>query len=716
MRSEQEVFEELAALCSSPGYVHAIAYLCYRDNIVKFAEEMKPEDTLHQYSDERLIRTELCTLIGLLLKYEIDWSLPEPGKLHDYVSRSESLLSEIHQIVLSPMRVPFEPLKTSAKKAKPPVTGAILRETFFYGGESAYSFQYRDFAPRKYEKDNAWLTSNKGFSISSARNIVHAITMIQEEKLLSEYRILLTKPEIERTILPGFVFDTNEVAMRSGVALEETERVLSSFAVPVGERNAQFTAVSAFNAIDAYPLIPMGVGRFVSFHQYSLTAALYESPFYWMSADRAYVDTAMRNRGLFTEEFATERLATVFSAERVHPNVNLFDPKGNKLGEIDALVIFGNRAIVLQAKSKRLTIKAREGNDGRIRDDFKASVQDACDQGYRCAKLMLKSAPVLKDSASREIALPSSFAEVYVLCVVADHYPALFFQAKQFLKFEKNRGIAPPFVLDIFALDAMAEMLASPLQFLSYINRRTNYHDKILASHELVILSYHLKRNLWLGEKHDFFALHDDISTDLNIAMYARRDGVPGNPIPDGILTRFANTSLGRLVRSIERSPHPATIDLGFALLTLAEDTVNNVSQGIDTIVALARKDGGSHDVTFRLAGGDTGLTIHCNSDIPDVAGPSLQRHCHARKYKEKANNWFGICIDPQSAAPRFGLNLRFTWERDRRMDGLTEKMGKPKALSELFRSSPRRRFNVGKNHACPCGSGKTYKRCCLPR
>ena len=45
--------------------------------------------------------------------------------------------------------------------------------------------------------------------------------------------------------------------------------------------------------------------------------------------------------------------------------------KGKKVGEIDVLVIFGDRAIVLQAKSKRLTLEARKGNDNQIKDDFK---------------------------------------------------------------------------------------------------------------------------------------------------------------------------------------------------------------------------------------------------------------------------------------------------------------------------------------------------------
>jgi hypothetical protein len=35
-RTEQQLFDELAALCSSPGYAHAIAYFCMRDSVVSY--------------------------------------------------------------------------------------------------------------------------------------------------------------------------------------------------------------------------------------------------------------------------------------------------------------------------------------------------------------------------------------------------------------------------------------------------------------------------------------------------------------------------------------------------------------------------------------------------------------------------------------------------------------------------------------------------------
>jgi hypothetical protein len=95
-----------------------------------------------------------------------------------------------------------------------------------------------------------------------------------------------------------------------------------------------------------------------------------------MVAERAYKEIASANRGRFTEQFTAKRLTRVFGAERVFLNVDIWESPGkkNKVGEIDVLVLFADRAIVVQAKSKKLTIAARKGNDLQLKEDFKAAI------------------------------------------------------------------------------------------------------------------------------------------------------------------------------------------------------------------------------------------------------------------------------------------------------------------------------------------------------
>jgi hypothetical protein len=210
----------------------------------------------------------------------------------------------------------------------------------------------------------------------------------------------------------------------------------------------------------------------------------------------------------------------------------------------------------------------------------------------------------------------------------------------------------------------------------------------------------------------DYMHFTDDISTDLDIAMMVRREGIEGGRTPDGILTRFKDYSLGNLISQIEEKEDPVTIDLGFMLLLLGEDTVKNISAAIDEISMLSSKDGKSHDFTVPMSEGNTGLTIHCNEYPITIAGPKLEEHSEIRKYSVKADSWFGICIEPTTKQIRFGVELTEPWVQSDKMDKATEGLPKPQKITNLKTKVKRRK--VGRNEKCPCGSGKKYKKCCL--
>lgn len=715
-RPESEIFADLRSLCVKPGYIHALAFLCFRDNIIQYAREIKEVDVRRMFEPSRLIRTEINTLFGLMVKAELDWSLPSPLVLQEYLNASELLLEELHHALSGVWMQGLTSEAVASRSFNPFERAEALREPIFYGGESAYNFQYVELAARRYAADAAWLQEHRGYSIAEAAIVTRAVERVHAAKFITLREEMRKLHPDQWTMLPFFSVSVAEVSTEAGMQPEKVERILGSFALPPGERNAGFNALNDFNVVAATPLLGTPNGEFISLQIYSLAEALYDAPFYWMAQDKAYLPTLARNRGAFTENFVAERLCLVFGADSVFPNVDLYRGK-NRIGEIDVLVIWGNRALVVQSKSKRLTLEARKGNDQVIRADFQKSVQDAYDQAVLCAQHLDDSNHRLQALDGREVALPRTLEEIYVVCVVSDHYPALSFQTRQFLKTVELHRVQPPLVCDVFTVDAMSEMLRSPLHFLSYLNRRVNYGGKLLASHELTILAYHLKYNLWLNPEVGMMHLNDDFSAGLDIAMGVRRAGLKGAAMPDGILTRFNATTFGRIAKDIEARPEAATIDLGFLLLSLSEDTVKNTSRAIDRICTLARTDHSHHDLTLAFGTAKTGLTIHCNEDPTPVALSRLRTYCERRKYKEAAPRWFGLCMDPKSNKVRFGVSLSYPWVKSREMDWATKDMQSPQPAQQTLDSligSKAVSKKVRRNDLCPCGSGLKYKKCCI--
>jgi len=461
--------------------------------------------------------------------------------------------------------------------------------------------------------------------------------------------------------------------------------------------------LSDFNAVNAYPILRHSDGSYLVLQYQALAETLYETPFFWMAADKSYASAALKHRGDFAELFSEERLRRVFGEIRVFRGVRIEESKGQLLGEIDALVAFGDRAIVLQAKAKRLTIEARKGNDLQLKDDFKKAVQEAAEQAHVCANALKDGQHKLVASDGSEIRLEVRPKRIFPICIVAGHYPALSFQARQFLSATASADIAAPLVTDVFGLDAMTEMLDTPLRFISYLELRSRFGDQLLASHELTLLSYHLKRNLWVDSEYNMMTLDDDISVDLDVAMAVRREGLPGAATPVGILTKFAGTHYERIVRQIESDPNPAAMALGLLLMELSEVAINRLNAGIDQITSMFDHDGKVHDFSFAVGSSATGLTVHCTSADEATARMRLEAHCISRKYITHSASWFGVLLRPD-ATLWAALKIEWPWDFDPLLDKETAGMRKSAAAKQ----------KPGRNAQCPCGSGKKFKRCCL--
>ncbi|MCA1936991.1 MAG: SEC-C domain-containing protein [Asticcacaulis sp.] len=715
-RSEQEIFDELVVLCTSAGYAHAIAYFCFRDNLIVYKKQITPYDMSKLYGPNRLIRTEISTIIGLMCKADIDYSLPTQEILQIYITKTEELLNELHHSMMAPWIKDFNPENIQIDGFKPFASGPSLREPIFYGPESAYAFQYRDMALRKYDRDADWLLTNKGFDIKIAQQVIKSLGALQNKIQSSVYSYNEQNAgKFETMQLPAFVFTSEQLSEEADIDVKIVQSVLDAFSVSPKYRNETFKSLHDFNGLVATPIIQIDEKTYLNFQEYSLVAALYEAPIYWMCEDRNYKTKAFHNRGQFTEDFAYDCLRKVFGEKHVFANVHVEEQKGKERGEIDVLVLFGGRAILVQAKSKRLTMESKKGNDLQIKDDFKKAVQDSYDQAFDCAKALLAGNCKLYGGDGVEIQLPVPLVQIYPLCIVADHYPALDFQARQFLQATTTDIIAPPLVTDVFALDVIAEMLETPLRVLSYFNLRAQFGHKLMVSHELTLLSDHIQRNLHYGNsEYDMIMLGDDMAADLDSAMSVRRDGLQGKRTPDGILTRFRTSVVGQLVDQLERSASKEMTDLGLLLLELSENTIATLSLSIEKLTAMARDSGGSHDFTMSFKEGSSGITVHCVQGLSDEVIAKLERHCETRKYSTKADSWYGIIYYPDGQLA-LCARVEYPWQYSEPMEQFIKTLPKATTKAELLQHL-RPTGKLGRNNPCHCGSGRKYKKCCLNR
>ena len=117
--------------------------------------------------------------------------------------------------------------------------------------------------------------------------------------------------------------------------------------------------------------------------------------------DNKYADTHSEHRGVFLEKTAAHILCSVFGPQNVHENVVIERNARDRGGEIDVLVVYREFVIVVQAKSKRITLKARAGDTDALKTDFKGAIQDPYRQALECIELIKAGARCIDKDGQR---------------------------------------------------------------------------------------------------------------------------------------------------------------------------------------------------------------------------------------------------------------------------------------------------------------------------
>lgn len=705
MRTEAAIFKELEALCAKPGYVHVLAYLSFRDNFLRLKSQEVTSDDFHRLrqrtqQSDRLIPIEISTLIGLAIKGEFNIHPISSREIKQLTEKTDDLMRELNALLTDLFKIKEDqdgnlilPNETDFKRAR------TMRNHMFYEVGSAYLFHYMEFAPKRYTHDNKWFQKHKDFSIQVARDVIKALSDMQEERGKAMLSAIQENIISNSQPLHIFTFTLEEVAKRSIYSTQTVKNVVDAFCLSSASCNKDFNSIVDYNKAKSHPIIKIDDNKYLLLQASNLIESMYESPFYWMNKDEEYKDTADKHRGNFTEEFCADRLESVFGAKNVYKNVEFEKGKENK-GEIDVLVTYSNRAIVLQAKSKKLTLKARQGDEEALEEDFQLAVQKAYDQAFRCAELLND-----KDSKisvnGKPLEIKRDFREIYIFTVVPEHYPSLAFQAEQKLQSKTTETVLPPFVMDIFLLDTLCELLESPLYFLDFAQKRMKYSDKIMALSELAILGSYLRRNLYIPDGLDFIPIDDNFCCYIESAMHVRRENRLGNPNVEGILTKWKDHTFGKLIQHISQSEQDGLLDIGFFLLRLNEDVAESLGDNIDKITRQTHADKKLHGIHQVFDG--EGFAFHTNYLSEDMDW-WLYHYCELRKYVAKVNKWFGLAKNVNTGNPfDIALVLDDPWQHSDEMEGRVN------ALKQI-ESNPKKK--IGRNDPCPCGSGKKYKKC----
>ena len=675
LRSIGEIFEDLRVLVQSDTAIHEISGLIYRDHFVTLDrhDARVVDDPEHRWSTSKLNLNEIMLLLGLMVQSPVEATSAVRSADDDFATCADSLLHELHNRVAADAVSTFD-VTTNSIVEQVNSIGLVAREAIYYGATGFYQHQFLKFGRKRYREDTDWLLQNIGISIRPMLEIAKFIldrinTKITDVGHLREKGRIFSKHELTDSLL----IMKEDVRNTFGA---KCDAFFSKFVTPLTEANKQFTDPFAINSVALAPIIEMGNYLYVPL-QYRLCESIYESPFFWMIGDHRYAHIQAEHRGAFVERTAADILCSVFGAENVHKNVVVSRSARERGGEIDVLVFYGEFVIVVQAKSKRITLKARAGNADALKTDFKGAVQDPYKQALDCIGLIKAGAKCIAENGN-ELEL-HTFPRFFPMVVLSDSFPASTMLSRSML--QKIDEVAPA-IWDIGVLDCVTRLLPSPIELLFYLKCRSDAFDQIVSDSEYTYLGYHIRSKLALPAESDMLLLERDFATVVDDFMVAADVGIEANR-PVDILEQVKIPVVSDLLIEL-RKAGPRVASVVIDLYNFSSAALEDISATVLNI----RKElaaTGKAIKAFSIRTESGGLTYAVTLRRDSMATEAAQAIGAKHKYDTKSDRWYVVLDSMETENPIDSLEaLVWPWVEDKDEEKASER------VATMFNSSLR--------------------------
>ena len=704
--TKDEAIQGLEKLVQEPCFIYSLAVVLQHDFF------LNPEEAADINWRDHLSFQEANFLSGLLVKQKIDLThIPTEEESKKQISKMYELFQELHKAhswpfierIMVAIKEPFKSHEEAEKSYHDFFgSGDMMIEPIFYGGSGAYDFQYLDFAEKKYVQDKEWIFKNTGIDIPTVCKIATDLKKLHEHKNMTSPRAKSFE-EFCQNSFDVFCFRKEDIAQ---LGEEAANNFLTMFVTEPGKANQSLDSLGAYNELDSRPIIAISENLYFLPIGFMLTQSIYESPFYWMGADKNYCDTAFKHRGETTEQIACELLESVFGRENVYRNVKVLKNKKELVTDIDVLAIAGNKAVIVQAKSKKLTELSRRGDEEKLKSDFKEAVQKAYDQGLACRSAIVDTSNILIAEDGKELKLSEFIDNAYIICVTSDHYPAITHQVDIYLK--KKPEDPYPLAMSIFDLDIVAFYLKNPFEFLYYLRQRVRWSDYFKASSEMALLGNHLRRKLYPSPEADREMLAEEFAQLIDANFPAMKGHHPKTSAVEKLHTKWKNDKFQELVEQVKSSREAGFTDAIFYLYDLAGEGADDLIRVMEQTKEKTRQDKQLHDFSMIFEKGKSGVTFISLPGTPEQLEKRLMVHAVSKKYQTKAEVW--LALGSIFGSPNLVDAIAFNkepWKEDKELEEIS-KVALKKGI-QIGRGGKK----IGRNDPCYCGSGKKYKKCC---
>jgi len=470
---------------------------------------------------------------------------------------------------------------------------------------------------------------------------------------------------LNEQIKDTFLVKISDIEKRFGSDL--ASNFVRRFGAKFGEINLKFREPSDFNELNRQPLLLVN-SQYVFI---PIPMLLWQVPVktihYDLTQDSNYEVRYSKIRGEYLEIKAFDLFENIFG----HPNIQRGLRYGpNKEYEVDLLITFDTKLLIVQCKSKRLTLPAKQGSFYEIKDDFTKAIQEAYTQANRTRDHILRSPQTefFGKNGGKLIIERNQFSDIYMVCITAELFGPLVTDVSFLL--QKDQADPYPWIVCLRDLELVSEYLADPYLFLHFLKRRLILHGKVLSYDELDYVGNYLKNGLYFEEEFRKGATVINLVgfTEQFDKDYLRKIGKLKTA---QVGTSWSNPAFENLLGSIRLIGKKGHSDVILTLLDLSSESRDNLIKLIEDTVEKVRKNGLKHDFTMPLE--DFGISFLAET-TRDGLRNSVLLESTLKKYKHKRAKWLGMgrdVTDNQFLVNEFAY-LEYDWKYDPEMEEAT--------------------------------------------
>ncbi|OEZ98777.1 SEC-C metal-binding domain-containing protein [Duganella phyllosphaerae] len=431
----------------------------------------------------------------------------------------------------------------------------------------------------------------------------------------------------------------------------------------------------------------------------------------------------IKNRKIVSENLPVEYFNRLLPGATVLPEVYypVISASGGSrnLAEADCLVIYDDHLFIIEVKAGAFTYTSPANDLPAYIKSLKALVGEPSKQGQRFLRYLESAAEVEIYDAQRQpvgTLRLGDFRCKSICAVTLDPFTELSAQAQHLHKIGVDAGDVPVWSISLADLRVYSDVFVGPLDFLHFVEQRmaAASSEKLVLDDELDHLGLYFEHNNYVMHANElsksgahlrFNGYRSSIDAYFSAKLSGSDDLTP--PMQE------LPYRLRELVDFLATQGHPGRSRIASYFLGFSGDWRSDLSKWIDEeLIAIPQRGRCIPLSTI----GEVRLTTFLNIDgIVELSHDQAVEHTQ-------------VAIIASGESDRMLLELTYGLSGPIRvllstvsLHGLAQEkveLFKEKAIDLKEKRLARSVANfgsIGRNEICPCGSGKKFKKCCMP-